>query len=185
MDDKAIITLYHNRDEAAIIETQIKYGSFCKRIAMNILQVAEDAEECVNDTYHAAWNRMPPEFPSSLSAFLGRITRNISISKFRANRAKKRYNGIELLLSELEECIPSPVKTEDALDAKELTTYISRWLNSLPSDDSALFVQRYWYGQSVQDLAGKIPCSPGKMAQRMLKLRKSLKNFLEKEGITI
>lgn len=185
MDDRTIITLYHNRDETAIAETQVKYGTFCTRIATNILTLPEDAEECVNDTYYAAWNRMPPEVPNSLPAFLGRITRNISISKFRANRAKKRYDGMELLLSELEDCIPSPGKIEDALDAKELTGYITDWLATLSEDNSALFLQRYWFGESLQDLAGKISCSPGKMAQQMLKLRRSLKKFLEQKGVSI
>ena len=86
MEDQQIVALYHQRSEGAIWETDRKYGPFCRRIAMNILTIREDAEECVNDTYHAAWNRMPPELPASLRAFLGRITRNLSISRFRANR---------------------------------------------------------------------------------------------------
>ena len=107
MDDKQIIELYFKRDECAIRETQSKYGAFCNRIAMNILSIREDAEECVNDTYYSVWKQIPPTVPESFRAFLGRITRNLSISRFRSMRAKKRYSGMEVMLSELNDCVPS------------------------------------------------------------------------------
>lgn len=108
MEDAAIVALYWNRDEAAIAETQRKYGSYCQAIAQNILSSREDAEECVSDAWNAAWNAMPPQRPGSLSAFLGRIVRNLSISRWRRDRAQKRYAGLEVLLSELEDCLPAP-----------------------------------------------------------------------------
>ncbi len=185
MDDSGIIELYYAREEQAIKETDIKYGPFCRAIALNILSVREDAEECVNDTWHVAWNRMPPDLPQSLKAFLGRITRNLSISRFRANRAQKRYDGMEILLSELDDCVPDVCGVEEVADANELSELISKWLNGLHVDDSTLFVRRYWYGEAVKDLARKWNCTPNKMAQRMLILRRDLKAFLEKEGVVV
>ena len=108
MDDAAIIELYWARDEDAIVQTQQKYGPYCRTIAKNILGVPEDAEECVSDTWHRAWNAMPPQRPDSLGAFLGRIVRNLSISRWRRERAQKRYAGLEEQLSELEDCPPRP-----------------------------------------------------------------------------
>jgi len=185
VEDRQIIELYHRRDESAIAETDRKYGAFCRRIAMNILTLREDAEECVNDTWHAAWRRMPPERPVSLGAFLGRITRNLSISRFRAARAQKRYAGMELLLSELEECVPSAVSVEKTTEERELSEQISRWLEGLPQEDGDLFIRRYWYGDGVAELAAAQGVTPNQMAQRMLRLRKGLKAFLETEGVAL
>ena len=181
MDDEEIVRMYHSRDERAITETDRKYGGFCMRVAQNVLSAREDAEECVNDTYHAAWLRMPPEVPGSLRAFLGCITRNLSISRFRRSRAQKRFSGMELMLSELDDCIPDGSSVERSADIGRLTEVIDGWLDSLPEDDRALFVRRYWYGDAVQTLAQECGCTPNHMAQRMLKLRRDLKNVLEKE----
>lgn len=183
MDDTGIIALYWDRDEQAIAETDKKYGGACQRIALNILSSPEDAEECVSDTYHAAWNRMPPERPAYLMAWLGRIVRNLSISRFRANQAQKRCQGLQVLLSELEDCLPSPQDVETAMDRKLLGEIISRWLDGLPKTDRVLFLRRYWYGDSVQELARLLGCSPSQMAQRMLRLRRLLRAVLEQEGV--
>ena len=183
MEDRKIIALYHGRDEAAITETERKYGPFCCRIALNILAVREDAEECVNDTWYAAWERMPPEEPVSLRAFLGRITRNLAVSRFRASRAQKRYSGLELLLSELEECVPSDVSVERTLEGKELGDAISDWLETLREDDRELFVRRYWYGDTVKTLAAERNCGERQAAQRMYWLRGRLKTHLESKGV--
>ncbi len=185
MDDKQIIDLYFARDEQAIAETEQKYGRFCQRIAMNVLDVREDAEECVSDTYLSAWNRIPPTIPQSLKAFLGRMVRNLSISRFRATRAKKRYNGMEVLLSELGDCVPSDQYVEQTVETKELSGYISDWLDSLPEEDCALFVRRYWFGDSVQELAQRCGINAAQMAQRMLRLRKSLRTALEQKGVAV
>lgn len=185
MDDKQIIDLYFQRNETAITETATKYGAFCHKIALNILSIREDAEECVNDTYHSVWNQIPPTNPCSFRAFLGRITRNISISRFRALRAKKRYNGIELMLSELEECVPDSSNVEQTIEAKELSSYINAWLYIQSEKDAVVFIRRYWYGDSVQDLAKKSGTTAAKMAQTMLRLRKSLKAYLEQKGVSL
>ena len=185
VEDQKIIAMYHSRDEAAITETDRKYGGFCKNIALNILSVREDAEECVNDTWHAAWTRMPPECPRSLKAFLGRITRNLSISRFRANRAQKRYNGLELMLSELEECVPSAVSVERAVEQQELGEQISDWLDTLREEDRRLFIRRYWYGDAVKALAAERKCTENQIAQRLRWMRGRLKTYLEEKGAAL
>ena len=183
MDDKQIIELYFERNEQAIKETDVKYGAFCHRIAMNILDIREDAEECVNDTYYFVWKQIPPTVPEVFKVYLGRITRNLSISRFRAMRAKKRYSSMEIMLSELNDCVPSPSNVEQTIEAMQLSEYISQWLDSLPEEDCALFVRRYWFGDEVQELAKKCGITAAQMAQRMLRLRKSLKASLEQKGV--
>ena len=185
MDDKQIIELYFERNEQAIKETQDKYGTFCHRIAMNILGIHEDAEECVNDTYYSVWKQIPPTVPEVFKVYLGRITRNLSISRFRAMRAKKRYSSMEIMLSELNDCVPSSSNVEQTIEVMQLSDYISEWLDSLPEEDCALFARRYWFGDEVQELAKKCGITAAKMAQRMLRLRKSLKAALEQKGVAL
>lgn len=185
VDDKQIIDLYFARSEQAVKETEQKYGAFCHRIAMNILGIHEDAEECVNDTYYSVWNQIPPTVPESFKAFIGRITRNTSISRFRTLRAKKRYNSMDIMLSELSDCVPSSGNVEQVVEVNQLSEYISDWLDSLSEEDCTLFVRRYWFGDEVQELAKKCGVSAPKMAQRMLRLRKSLKAALEKKGVAL
>lgn len=185
MEDIQIIELYWQRDEQAIQETAQKYGEFCYGIAKNVLSVREDAEECVNDTYHQVWNVIPPQRPAMFKPWLGKIVRNISINLWNKNHAQKRYRGIEAILSELEDCIPSPQTVESELEEKELSEYIDKWLRSLDEEDRVLFIRRYWYGTANRDLAKERSISPGKLAQRMYWLRRSLKEALEREGIVI
>ena len=134
MEDAQIVSLYWERSEDAIRETERKYGAFCHALALNILSIREDAEECVNDTWHHAWNAMPEERPSRLQAWLGKVVRNLAIDRWRLNRAKRRYAGMELLLSELEDCVPAAETVEDMAAASELGRIISRWLETLPED---------------------------------------------------
>ena len=185
MDDQDILGLYLRREEAAITETDRKYGPLCRRVAMNILSVREDAEECVNDTWLAAWEQIPPQRPRSLGAFLGRITRNPSVSRFRANHAKKRYDGMEVLLSELDDCVPAPGGVEQALDRALLGQLISAWLDTLDPGDRDLFVRRYWYGDAVRDLARDLCRAPNQISQRLLRLRRTLRTVLEQEGVNV
>lgn len=184
MTDEQIILLYFDRDQAAIAETDRKYGSYCYSIASNLLG-REDSEECVNDTYHAAWTHIPPEVPQSLKAFLGRIVRNLSISRFRRSHAQKRSSGTDVLLSELEDCLPTPQTVETEADSRELSRLISSWLATLSGDDRALFVLRYWHGSAVQDLAEKCGCTPNAVSLRIRRLRKNLKHYLEAKGVSI
>ena len=185
MEDSAIIDLYFARSEDAIAETDRKYGAFCRRVAQSLLTVREDAEECVNDTYHAAWNAMPPERPVSLRAFLGRITRNLSISRIRYAHAQKRYNGMEIMLSELSECLPARNDTESEVLCMQLTACIAAWLRTLAPEDRVLFVRRYWYADAVCELARACGVRENQMAQRLRRLRGRLRTALEGGGFSV
>ena len=185
MEDGAIIDLYWQRSELAIEETRTKYGGYCYGIAMNLLGIHEDAEECVSDVWHAAWNAMPPQRPGSLRAWLGRVTRNLSMGRWNRDHRKKRFSGMAELLDELAECVPSPETAEGALEAKELRQVLDGWLAGLGKGDRVLFLRRYWYGLSLQELALRAGTTPAKLAQRMLRLRRSLQKALEKEGIIL
>lgn len=185
MEDSQIIDLYWQREEAAITETQQKYGGFCYGIAKNILSIHEDAEECVNDTYHRAWDSIPPQRPVQFRAWLGKVVRNLALNLWNRNHAQKRYAGMAELLSELEDCLPSPQTLERKLEEKELSEQINAWLLSLSREDRVLFVRRYWNGAALRDLAAERKLDPAKLAQRMYRLRGSLKSALEKEGIAL
>lgn len=185
MEDSEIIALYFSRDEAAISETAAKYGAFCRGIALNILSVSEDAEECVNDAYLQAWNSIPPQRPSKLGAWLGRVVRNIAYNLWKKNHRQKRYAGLEALLEELEDCVPSPVTVERELEERELTEAVNLWLSSLAKKDRVLFVRRYWNGEAVNALAGSAGMSPAAAAKRLYQLRRELKSTLEKEGYSL
>lgn len=185
MEDIDIIGLYFKRDESAISETAAKYGAFCHSVAMNILSINEDAEECVNDTYLQAWNLIPPDKPDKLGAWLGRVVRHISFDLWRKNHRQKRYKGMDELLNELEDCIPSPNTVEHEIEEQELTEAINAWLKSLSENDRNLFVSRYWAGEAVNVLAHRAGVSPANMAKRMYRLRQKLKSTLEKEGYSL
>lgn len=185
MDDLAIVELYHRREERAIAESDKKYGPMCRSIALRLLGVREDAEECVNDTWHAAWNTMPPERPQALGAFLGRITRNLSVSRWRRQHAQKRYEGMEVLLSELEDCVPAPGTVEEELDRRQLARLISDWLDGLEDADRRLFIRRYWYGDEVKALAQSRGEGANALSQRLLRLRRALRAFLGSEGVEV
>ena len=185
MEDQGIIRLYFNRDQEAIRQTDRKYGRQCRRTARNILAIPEDAEECVNDTYLAAWNTIPPERPRTLGAYLGRIIRNLSISRYRANHAQKRYAGLEAMLSELEECVPGRADVEAELERRELGALLSRWLDALPREERDLFLRRYWYGEAVQDLAREAGLTPNQASQRLFRLRGLLRTMLESKGVDV
>ena len=185
MEDSQIIELYFQRDEQAISETEHKYGTFCHTIAMRILSDEQDAQECVNDAYHRVWKSIPPQEPENLRCWLGKIVRNIALDLWRKNHRRKRYNGIEVMLDEIAECIPSGSTVEDRMEELELGKLISDWLRTLPPKDRALFIRRYWNGEAVKDVAKALGLSAGKAASRLYRLRLGLKEFLEKEGVSI
>ena len=185
MEDRDIVGLYFARDEAAISESDRKYGALCRSLSMNILGVLQDAEECVADTWHRCWTSIPPQCPKSLRCFAARITRNISISRWRREHAQKRFDGMDVLLSELDECVPGPFDVERELESRALTELIERWLSTLDARERALFVRRYWHGEGVAELARECGCTAKQLTQRMLRLRRRLKAYLEAEGATI
>ena len=149
MDDKQIIDLFWSRSENALNETRQKYNPYLKTIAMNVLGNNEDCEECLSDTYLAAWNQIPPDRPISLSAYLGRIVRCISIDYYRKSRAQKRYSGLTMLLSELEECMSEILDMTVASSDNEIGEALNCWVRSLDKYSRVLFVRRYWHGQTM------------------------------------
>jgi len=185
MEDASIIELYVQRNQRAIEETAAKYGGYCSTVASNLLGCPEDTEEIVNDTWLAAWNDIPPSQPSCLRLYLGRLTRNLAISRFRFVRSKKRCAGMESLLSELEEVIPGGTSPEEALAGKELAFCLQNWVDSLEREERQLFVRRYWHGLSVKQLAQEAGISQNAMTLRLSRLRRSLRARLEQEGVTL
>lgn len=184
MEDSKIVQLYFDRSEEAIRETDRKYGPYCYSIAYNILTDAEDAEESVSDTYLAAWNRMPPARPSLLSAFLGRITRHLSIDRWRRRGAYKRTGGqINLALEELGDIVGGGETPEETAARKELAAGINRFLDTLPEQERSVFLCRYWYMDSIQSIAEKLGSNPGRISTMLCRTRKKLRLALEKEGL--
>ncbi len=152
---------------------------------MNILRSPQDSEECVSDTYGRCWDTMPPQRPDCFRAYLGRIVRNLSISRYRASHAQKRHAGAEVLLSELAECVSAPEDVQETVEAGELSTLLARWLESLRPEERALFLRRYWCADSVKDLAGELGLRPNAVTKRLLRLREALRAYLEKEGVRV
>ena len=186
LDDIKIIDLYWERSESAIDETSLKYGNYCTKIAINILQNREDSEECVSDTYLKAWDAIPPQRPAKLSAFLGRITRNLSFNRFTARNTQKRGGtNIELLLSELEECIPSDSSVEADYEAGQTARIIDAFLASAKPDNRIIFVRRYWYADSITEIASRFDMSESKVKSILFRTRNKLKDYLEKEGVVL
>ena len=185
MEDAEIVDLFFQRSEQAIPETAAKYQGLIFQISRNILENPQDAEECVNDTWHRAWNTMPPQRPASLRAYLVRLVRNLSIDRWRARKSQKRGEGLEALVLELEDCVPAVPSAEEETEARELSRTIDRWLDGLPREDRVLFVRRYWYGQRLDELSGQLGWSPNRVSQRLLRLRTGLKRYLEREGVVL
>ena len=184
MDDTQIVELYWARKESAIEETKSKYGSYCYSIAQNILHNEDDAKECVNDTWLDSWNSMPPHRPSVLSTFLGKLTRRISIDKWRRNTAKKRGDGqMPLVLTELEDCISDGKSIEEEAERKLLAEVIASFVKDLPETDQKVFLCRYWYMDSVSSIAARFRFSESKVKSMLFRTREKLRARLEKEGL--
>ena len=186
MKDNEIIELYWNRDEAAINATADTYGNYCYSIAYNILYNNEDAEECVNDTWMNAWKSIPPNRPNRLSTYLGKITRNLSLNRYKLLTTQKRGKGqVELALSELEKCVPSQTDLDQITDEMVLVSAIEAFLFAQPRTERNIFVGRYWYLYSIRDLAVAYHMSKSKVASMLHRMRTKLKLHLEKEGISL
>lgn len=183
MEDNCIVDLYWQRDQRAISETETKYGNYLYSISYRILLNAEDAKECVNDTYNDAWQSIPPHRPSILASFLGKITRRISIDLLRKNSAKKRGGGeIALALDELEECVSGNGSVETELERQELIEKINSFLMRLPHTERRIFICRYWYLDSISDISKQFHCSESKIKSMLHRTRTKLRIQLEKEG---
>jgi RNA polymerase sigma-70 factor (ECF subfamily) len=186
MTDHDIVELYLRRSENAIGETAKRYGSYCTKIAMNVLHNREDAEEVVNDTFLNAWNSIPPERPAVFSTFIGRIARNLSLNRYKAAKTQKRGGGdTPVLLSELAGCVPCARTVEDEADAAILGKNIDVFLSQIREEDMIYFVRRYWYGDSVNAIKERFSVSESKVKTSLHRTRTKLKEHLEKEGVMV
>lgn len=183
MEDCAIVDLYWSRDPEAIRRTGEKYGGYCRSIARNILPDRRDAEECVNDTWLGAWNAMPENRPSLLAPFLGKITRNLALTRWQAARAEKRGGGeLPLVLDELSECVSS-ADTLQTLEAVELEKEINRFLGTLPERECGVFLRRYWFTEPMADIARRYGMQENTVRTSLFRSREKLRRHLEKEGL--
>lgn len=186
IEDSKIIDLYWERDETAIGETAKKYSQYCHSISFNILHSNEDAVECVNDTYLNAWNAIPPKRPNCLATFLGKITRNLSLDKFKKYSAEKRGHGqMEIALSELDEVLPSKTSIEQVIYEKELVKLLDEFLGGLSKQKRIMFVQRYWYLMPIKTIAEQLSMSESKVKSALFRIRNELKSHFERGGVVL
>ena len=186
MEDEAIIALYWRRSEEAITETSKKYRHFCHGIAYNILKNEEDAEECLNDTWLGAWNAIPPKRPSVFSAFLGKITRNLSLDRYRSYHAEKRRGTRTAeVLDELEECIPCCDNTADWIEETHITASVEKFLHGCTPEKRIIFIRRYWYMDSVKEISQDLGMSENTITSILFRMRGKFKIALEKEGVVV
>ncbi|MDO4198878.1 MAG: sigma-70 family RNA polymerase sigma factor [Erysipelotrichaceae bacterium] len=186
MEDQEIIQLYFDRDEKAIKETQNKYANYCFSIAHRILNDFMDAEECLNDTYQGAWNSMPPHHPENLAIYLGKICRRCALNVLRSKNAQKRGGGEALVsFDEISECIADDKSVKEELDLKYLSEAIDEFLSDLRQDDRKIFVCRYYYFESVEEISKRLGFTKSKVKMSLKRTRDKLKTYLEKEGYVI
>lgn len=181
MDDNKIIDLFFERSEKAIVELSNKYGSVCMKVSMNVLNNYQDAEECVNDSYLGVWNAIPPQKPNPLFSFVCKIVRNISIDRYKKNRRQKRKGNYDLCIEELEDCIASPRTVEDDYAGAELSACIDDFLDSLTKINRMIFVRRFWYMDSYEDIAKASGLREGTIRTRLSRTKGDLKKFLRRK----
>ncbi len=184
MEDPAIIQLYWERDERAVAETDLKYHPYCYTIAYNILTNHEDSEECVNDTWFRAWGAMPPNRPRILSAFLGKIARNLSLDRYRKKAAEKRGGELNLIDMELDDCAGGR-EIDERLNVEETARIISSFLKQSDLTSRVLFLRRYWYADTIEDIAKRYSLSESAVKSNLYRTRLRLKERLEQEGVTV
>jgi len=184
MDDSHIVRLFWERDESALAETDRKYRTYLNRIAYNVLQNEQDAQECVNDAYLRAWNAIPPHEPERLAPYLGKIARHLALNRYAALTADRRGGGtVTILLEEWRDCLPD--RQGDPSDDIAVREALNRFLYSLPTEQRGLFLRRYWYGDSIRTLAAAYGYKESRVKMALSRMRQQLKEFLEKEGIAI
>lgn len=178
MDDNQIIELFFERPESAIIELDRKYGSLCRSVSKNVLGSEEDASEAVNDTYLAVWNKIPPEKPENLLGYVLKIAKNRSLNILRARSAKKRDSFYQVALTELEECLPGNSNIEAEIDFKELSEAVDSFLETLSKENRVIFLRRYWFSDSLKDIAKLTGLKEKTVSVRLVRIRKKLKSYL-------
>ncbi len=186
MDDAKIVQLYLERDENAIPVTADKYGKYCTSIANNILGNIEDVKECVNDTYYNTWNSIPPHRPKVLSTFLGKITRNLAFNRYKHNTADKRGGGeLPAVLDELADCVSGDDNVERAYEYKELVESINDFLKMLPTEKRNIFICRYWYVDSIDDIATRYGKTVSAVTMILARTRTQLHDYLVERGYVV
>ena len=183
MQDKEIVALYFDRNEKAIEYTQQKYRAYCHSVAHRLLRDEQDDEECLNDVWLAAWESIPPNRPLSLKSYLGRITRNLSAKRLRDINRKKRGKDLTVYLEELSDALPADDGVESSLESAVLREAIERFLMRQSAVNRSLFICRYYYLDSIGELALRFGLSENSVKLRLLRLRQKLREELVKEGI--
>ena len=182
MEDHKIIELFFARSEEAIAQVREKYGPMCRKIAANMLKNAEDVEECVNDALLALWNAIPPARPQLLRPYIARISRNQAKNRLVYNKAQKRSTEMAVSLEELDDCLASPGSVEQELEGRELTRVIEAFLLTLDPDSRNMFLRRYWFYDSVEEIASGFGVSKNNVKVRLFRAREKLRAHLVQEG---
>lgn len=183
MEDREIVELYWRRSDRAVQESEKKYGPWCRTIAKNIVADLRDAEECVSDTWLAAWNAMPDKRPEKLGGFLGKLTRNLALDRWRAGQRRKRGGGeTPLALEELSECIPGGGNVEETVELRELSRTVAAFVRALPETERQVFASRYYALASMEEIATRSGFSQAKVKSLLHRTRLRLRAELEKEG---
>ena len=186
MEDSEIVTLLIGRSEQAVTAVSQKYGRYCKKIALNILQNNEEADECVNEALMRLWNSDPPDSPDALQLFLARIIKNCAYDKLRLSMREKRGGGeAALALDEIAECVSGNSSVEDELDQKELQTAINSFLKRLNPRHRKMFLLRYWYCFSVSEIAKRLGTTENSVSVTLSRVRRKIKEYLTKRGYDI
>lgn len=183
MSDDKIVELYWQREEKAIEYTDAKYGRYLYTIAYNIVHNRPDCEECLNDTYLGTWNSIPPTRPKAFQAFISKIMRNVAVRKFRRNNADKRIpSSMTVSLEEMDDCVAYNSSVDEEYAIRELTRILNKYLSELPERDATIFISRYYYSDSLEDLSKMLGVSERTVSRMLLKLRQDLKQLLDEEG---
>lgn len=185
MEDSQIVELYWARSEDAIQHTKERYERLCLSLAGRILRDDRDVEECVSEAYLRVWNAIPPERPAKFGAFLAKIVRNLALDRYDYLRAGRRNADLELAFDELGECLPAPSGVEQAADAAQAAQAVSRFLRRQPETARKLFVRRYWYGDSLETLAGAFGMSQSAVKSQLFRTRSKLREALREEEIYV
>lgn len=183
MKDQEIVALFRQRSEQAIEELNRKYGRQIRQMADKVLRDRSDAEECASDTCLQVWNSIPPRQPEHLGAYACMIARNLAVNRYRSNSAKKRNTYYDVALDELEEAVPALSTVETEYEARELSNYVNQFLRSLGTEDRVLFLRRYWFGDSISEIASAMGRKPHALSVRLFRLRQRLQDYLKKEGM--
>ncbi len=182
MNDDQIVALYYARDERAITKSSEKYGVYCTNIAQNILQNLQDSEECVNDTWLSAWNSIPPAKPAVLKTYLGKITRNLAIDKWRCRHSEKRgFGEVTLALDEIGQLSVSGYDVDDPFRELAFMQILNQFLRSLPPRDRGIFIKRYYFTESIPDIAAWFGITQANVLKILSRTRARLKEYLDKE----